>query len=232
MRCAIHAGSRWQSLVAGIVAAAALAVAPPAAAFTTVGPGAFSSGTTKITFEDLPGDNSNIPAGYGSAQGIASFSANTQSEKYSDYGSTLATNAIAAGLGSIAATWGGGGSYGTGFSLSGPRQRVGMYLSSNVDITVQVSAYRGATLLGSQTQTFAPDAIAFFGFEDPAGIDRIVIGDNTQCVGCIHQLDNILLDGGAAAVPTLSEWGIVGLSGLFVLVVVVSQRRRSATRLQ
>ena len=222
----------WRSLLAGICAIAGLTWAAPAPALTFIGPGSFSPSATKITFEDLPGDNSDIPAGYASSSGIASFQGATESEVYADYGSTLATNATTAGLGNVGATWGCDGTCGTGFTLNAPRARVGMFLSSNVDITVQVSAFRGGVLLGSQTPSFAADEIGFVGFEDPAGIDRIVIGNNTLCTGCIHQLDNILFENvtsapaGVAAVPTLSQWGLIALAGLLALATIFTLRRR------
>src|SRR5438034_7982822 len=96
------AGLRF--LIAGIGAAAVLAFATQAAALINVGPGAFSGAATTVTFEDLPGDNSNLPAGYGSGSGFA-FSAGTESEVYSDYSAALVTAATAAGLGNVGATW-------------------------------------------------------------------------------------------------------------------------------
>jgi hypothetical protein len=151
--------------------------------------------------------------------------------RYADYGSALPLAATAAGLGNIGATWGCTGTCGTGFTLSSAKLRVGLYLSSNVDITVQVSAYRSGVLLGSQTPSIASDVIGFVGFEDAGGIDRIVIGDNTLCVDCIHQLDNVIFeDAGTgnqlAPIPTLSAWGAIVLSGLLALATVFALRRQ------
>ena len=223
--------SAWRSLIVGTCAAAALAIAAPASALTTIGAGAFSPGATTITFEDLPGDNSDLPAGYGAGSGV-SFTAGTESEVYADYGSSLVTAATTAGLGAVGATWGCSGGCGTGFSLSSARQRVGAYLSSNVNITVQVTALRGGVSLGSQTLNLTADQIGFAGFEDPNGIDQIVIGDNTLCTGCIHQLDNVMFENASVtpsagiAVPTLSQWATAMLAGLLVLASALVLRKR------
>src|SRR5262249_50092670 len=142
-----HATSASRLLAIAACMVAGFAWTPQAAALTSIGVGSFSASATKITFEDLPGDNSDIPAGYASSSGIASFQGATESEVYADYGSTLPINATAAGLGAIGATWGCDGTCGTGFTLSAPRARVGMFLSSNVPVTVQVSAFRSGVLL-------------------------------------------------------------------------------------
>lgn len=224
-----RAGSAMRSLMGGICAAAALAFAAPVSALTVVGPGVFSGAATTVTFEDQPGSIP-LPPGYGSGVGV-SFSATTESEPYGDYGGTLVAAATAAGLGNIAATWGCTGTCGTGFSLASPQIRVGMYLSSNVNITVSVSAYKGAVLLGSTTLVTAPNVIGFVGLEDAGGIDRIVIGNNTDCPGCIHQLDNVKFEGlaapgGVVAVPTLSQWSLIILAALLAWGAVVALRLR------
>jgi hypothetical protein len=219
--------SRLRSLIAGVCAAAALAIATQAAALTSIGPGAFSISATTLTFEDLPGDNSALPTYRG-----VTLNGGAIQERYADYGSTLASVATTAGLGNVATTFGCNGACGTGFTLPSPEIRVGMYLSSNVDITgVVISAYKGGVLLGSQTAGVAADAIVFVGLEDAGGIDRIVIGNNTSCTGCIHQLDNIKFEGTAVPtasveIPTVSHWSLIVLSGLLVLGTVVMLRRR------
>ena len=146
---------------------------------------------------------------------------------YSDYGPTLVAAAGLAGLGTVATTWGCTGTCGTGFTLPGPENLVGMYISSNVDITVTVSAFRSGGLLGSQTVSPVANQIQFVGFADPAGIDQIVIGNNTLCVDCIHQLENIKFENFAGvAVPTLSQWRLAILSGLLALGTGLALRRR------
>jgi hypothetical protein len=222
-----------RSVAVTTCALASLAWTLQASALTTVGSGAFSASATKITFEDLPGDNSDIPAGYASSSGIASFQGATESEVYADYGAVLPVNATAAGLGAVGATWGCDATCGTGFTLSAPKGRVGMFLSSNSPMTVQVSAYRSGVLLGSQTFNFPADQIGFVGFEDAGGIDRIAIGENTADPGSINQLDNILLEnlsgqGAAPAtdIPTLSQWGMILLCAALVLTTAFALRRR------
>jgi hypothetical protein len=125
------------------------------------------------------------------------------------------------------ATWGCTGTCGTGFILSSAKLRVGLYLSSNVNITVQVSAYKNGVLLGSQTPNIASNVIGFAGFEDAGGIDQIVIGNNTLCPDCIHQMDNVLFENSIAGnpIPTLSQWGTMVLCGLLVLVGFALRRR-------
>lgn len=155
----------------------------------------------------------------------------TESQTYTSYGSTLPINATAAGLGNIGATWGCDATCGTGFTLSSARTRVGFFLSSNVPITVQISAFRGGLLLGSVTPSFAADQIGFLGLDDPAGIDRIAIGENTADPGSINQLDNVMFENAVAAaqataVATLSQWGMLALSGLLALATVFALRRR------
>lgn len=221
--------SKWRTLVAGTCAATVLAFATQASALTSVGAGAFSGSATTLTFEGLP-DGVALPPGYGGV----SFTAGTLSEFYASYGSPLDTNAASAGLGSVAGTFGGTGSYGTGFSLPGAQARVGMYLSSNVPIVnVPVSAYRNGVLLGTFTFSSADDQIGFIGLEDAGGIDQIVIGNNTDCPSCIHQMDNVMFEGAAAGaaapkpVPSLSQWGVILLSVLLALGTVVALRRRA-----
>jgi len=227
-----HAVSGIRALALAACTLTVLAWTLDASALTSIGASSFSATATKITFEDLPGDNSDIPAGYAAGSGIASFQGATESEVYADYGATLPVNATAAGLGAVGATWGCSGTCGTGFTLSVPRQRVGMYLSSNVPLSMQVSAYRGALLLGSVTPSFAADQIGFVGFEDAGGIDRIAISDNSADPGSINQLDNILLEdiGGQIAapsdIPTLSQWSIITLCGALALVTAFRLRRR------
>ena len=187
----------------------------------------------------MPGDNSDIPPGFASGLGIASFEGATESEVYSDYSTALVNAATAAGLGNVGATWGCDGTCGTGFTLSTAKIQVGMFLSSNVPITVQVTALRNGVSLGSVTPSFASDTIGFVGFQDPGGIDQILIGDNTANPGSINQLDNILLEnpgrgggGGGATisaptqVPTLSQWALIVLSGLLAAAAVFALRWR------
>jgi hypothetical protein len=190
------------------IAAVAVIVIAGAASATasTIGIGAFSGSQTILTFEDLgslPGTSGNVPAGYGSGSGVQ-FSANTQYSEYSTYNSILGTlddDAAAAGLGAAAATW--GAITGSGFHLAVPQTRVGLYTGSNVPISVVVSAYLNNTFLEFQTVTLAPFTIAFVGFENSGGIDRIVFGNNTACGGCTHALDNVMFETASdtAAVP-------------------------------
>lgn len=222
--------SELRFLIAGLCAAAAFTFTSQAFALTSIGPGAFTGAATTLTFESLPGDNSTF-----TTFGGVTFQGATESELYSDYGSALPTAATAAGLGNIGATWGcnegTGPTCGSGFTLPSARVRVGAFLSSNVDISVQVSAFRSGVLLGSQTLVVAADVIGFVGFDDPNGIDRIVIGDNTLCPACIHQLDNVMFETpvaavASAAVPTMSQWGVIILAGLLTLGAAVTLRGR------
>jgi hypothetical protein len=205
------------------------------AALTSIGQGAFSASATKITFENLPGDNSDIPPGYASAQGIASFQGATESEVYADYGATLPGVAAGAGLGLVGATWGCTGTCGTGFTLSSPKNKVGMFLSSNVPMTTVITALRGGVPLGSVTPSSPADTVFFVGFQDPIGIDQITIGDNTADPDSINQLDNILLENTGAGpgntsvtpIPTLSQWGMIALCVLLGSAAIgVLWRRR------
>lgn len=211
-----------KSLTLSLIAAGLLAMFTPAsAALVSVGQSAFSAGATVVTFEDLPGNTAIVPAGYGSGVGLA-LSTNTRSLEYSGYGSTLAMAATTASLGAMAATWGVNGARGTGFSLATAQDLVGFSISSNVDITdTVISAYLGSTLLGSQTVSFAADTIGFVGFEDLAGIDRIVIGNSTNCMGnCIHQLDNVTFE----QRNTVPEPMSLALVGFGLLGLVLSRR--------
>lgn len=226
-----HPNSGWRSLIAGVCTVAAFAMATQATAqLTTIGPGAFSSAATTLTFEDLPVNGTPVPPGYSSS---VTFSANTSSQTYVSYGTTLATAATLAGLGNVGVSWGCTGTCGTGFSLTTDQIRVGVYLSSNVPISVQVDAYRDSVLLGSQILVVAGDQIGFVGFQDPGGIDQIVIGNNTICDSCVHVLDNVIFEalaappGPVAPIPTLSQWGLIMLSSFLALAAVFSLRRRS-----
>jgi len=227
------ATAAWRLLIACVCSFTAFIWATQASALTSIGQGAFSASATKITFESLPGDNSDIPPGFASGQGIASFQGATESEVYADYGALLPIAATAAGLGNIGATWGCSGTCGTGFTLSSAKNKVGMFLSSDVDITVQVTALKNGVPLGSVTPSFAANTIGFVGFQDPGGIDQIVIGDNTADLGSINQLDNILLENTGAGpvsvtpVPTMSQGALIALSGLLALAAVFALRRRA-----
>jgi hypothetical protein len=165
-------------------------------------------------FEDLSG-NGFFPVGYGSASGLT-FSSDTLPMDYSSYGTVLANNATAAGMGNTAATWGCTASCGTGFSMSltdhadnDDATKVGFYISSNRSLSTSISAFRDGVLLGSEIYNFARDVIGFVGLFDASGIDSIVIGNNTLCDGCIHQLDNIMLD--STAVPEPGSFALLGL---------------------
>ena len=225
----------WRLLIACLCSTIALAWATQASALTSITQGAFSAGATKITFESLPGDNSDIPPGFASGLGIASFEGATESEVYSDYSTALVNAAIAAGLGNVGATWGCAGTCGTGFTLTTAKNKVGMFLSSNVPLTVQITVLRAGVSLGSVTPSFAADTIGFVGFQDEGGIDQIIIGDNTADPGSINQLDNILLENAAGAgatvsaptqVPTLSQWALIVLGGLLAATAVFALRWR------
>ncbi len=213
-----------RSLIAGVCTAAAIGFAAQCSALTFVGPAAFA-GITPLTFEDLPAANDNAPIAV--YHGVT-FHGGTIQQLYADYGGGLVAAALTAGLGNNAATFGCMGTCGTGFTLPGAQPLVGFYLSSNVAITsVPISAYRSGVLLGTQLITVAADQIGFAGFADPGGIDQIVIGDNASCTGCIHQLDNVLFaPASLAAVPTMSQWGLIMLSGLVALGAVFARRRR------
>ena len=202
-----------------------------AAALTAIPSSSFSPSATRITFEDLGASAGNLlPAGYGSGSGV-SFTAGTYVYGYSVYGSTLANVANAAGLGSLAGTFGCDQSCGTGFGLATPQQRVGVFLSSNVPVVnVPVSAYRGATLLGTTLFNSAADTIGFVGFEDAGGIDRIAIGDNASCSGCVHQMDDVLFENlvarvASVPVPATSREALAALAALIVLAAAFASRR-------
>lgn len=204
-----------RSLLLSLTAAGSFALlAPASAALVTVNQSAFSSAATVVSFEDLPGSFGAAPSGYGAGVGLT-LSATTKSYQYTAYGSTLAANASAAGLGSLAATWGCGGNCGTGFSLAAAQDLVGFSISSNVLIDTVVSAYLGSTLLGSQTVSVSAGQVRFIGFQDLGGIDRIVIGNNTSCVGCVHQLDGVMFES-AGSVPEPMSLALVGLGLLGV----------------
>ncbi len=175
-----------------------------------VGASSFS-GTPVIGFEDLSG-NTTLPAGYGSTSGI-SFSSGTQSYQHNAYGSTLASSATTLGLGAQGGTWGGGsGFYGSGFSLATAANSVGFYMGSNVSIqNVVVSLFDNANLLGSFTYNQASSQWGFVGLQSDVAFNRVSIGGETNCGGgCIHQIDNIMLD--TASVPEPSTLALFGLA--------------------
>ena len=193
-------------LSSALVAVSAFAlVAPASAALVSVNQSAFSGAATVVNFENLPGNGGAVPGGYGAGVGL-SLSAGTRSYTYNAYG----MSGVAAGLGNTAATWGGSGTLGTGFSLATAYDLVGFTISSNVDIQTVVSAYLGNTLLGSQTVSAAARQFLFVGFQDMGGIDRIVFGDNSRCGGCVHQLDNVTFEQ-AGSVPEPMTLSLVGL---------------------
>lgn len=194
-------------LSSALVAASAFAlVAPACAALVSVNQSAFSGAATVVGFEDLPGNANLVPVGYGAGVGL-SLSAGTRSYAHSAYG----LPGVAAGLGNMGATWGGGnGVLGAGFSLATAHDLVGFTIGSNVDIQTVISAYRGNTLLGSQTVSVATGQFLFVGFQDMDGINRIVFGDNTRCTGCVHQLDNVTFEQ-AGSVPEPMTLSLVGL---------------------
>ena len=193
------------------------------AALVSIGEGAFSGSQTILDFEDTLGGTALLPAGYGSSSGVT-FSSTTRSFAYSDYLApsggepTLSSVATLAGLGDLAATWGGdNGTYGTGFNLTASQTRVGFYVSSNTQINTTIYALLNGVILGSELISLAPSEIGFVGFEDATGIDQIIIGDNTSCPSCIHQLDNVMFESAVAPIPA-SVWlfgsGLLGLIGI------------------
>ncbi|MFN0162185.1 MAG: PEP-CTERM sorting domain-containing protein [Burkholderiales bacterium] len=189
-----------------------MALAAPASAVVVVGLGAFSGSATTITFEDTAGDFSQIPAGYGSAQGI-SMSARTLTTAHAAYGTTLANVATAEGLGDIAASYGCLGDCGTGFSLAALQTRVGFWFGSNVPTSGDVvEVLRAGVVIGSFSLTAPQDDMEFIGFEDLAGIDQIRIpGPDITCNGCIYQLDNVMFERGGA-VPEPGTLVLLGLA--------------------
>jgi hypothetical protein len=201
------------------VVASLLGATQASAQLTFVPAGAFSSSATTLTFENQTVDGTPITIYKG-----VSFQGGTESQTYETYGSALVDAAANAGLGNWGGSFGCNGGCGTGFTLPTPYKLVGVFLSSDVDISVTVSAFKGGSLLGSQTLSIPTSTIGFAGFQDPAGIDQIVIGDNTDCSNCIHLVDNVMFEGATNAapvtaqlVPTLSQWALVVLCGLLLL---------------
>lgn len=177
----------------------------------------FSTSATVLNFEDL-NNNGVLHSSYGQDLGIT-FSPNTRSFAYSLYDPALVSAAQNAGLGDRAATWGGNGNFGSGFTLSQAQTRVGFFISSNVAIEdTLIRAYSNGVELGSQIINVLENEIGFVGFQDVMGIDQIIIGDNTHCpAACIHQLDNIMFETTQVVPVPAAIWlfgsGLIGLLG-------------------
>ena len=101
--------------------------------------------------------------------------------------------------------------------------RVGFNFGSNVNINVPFETYLNGVLTGSFNLITAPNTMPFFGFEDLAGIDRIVFLPELTS-RFVSQIDNLRFEG-RVSVP---EPGTLALFGIGLLGMGAARRRKKA----
>jgi hypothetical protein len=176
---ALRAAPLALALLAG--SAQAVVVAVDENAFAGVGP--------VLDFEEFTANVDVVEsqfAGFG-----ISFSSQSNGgwpvEPHSDYGSTFADAATAAGAGD-------NGLFhlndGEAIVFDPPVTRVAFQFGSNVDVDVPITISRGGQQTGSFHLVVAENQLPFFGFQDPQGIDRIDFGTELNSE-FVSQLDNV-----------------------------------------
>ena len=204
-------GVIWCATFVCLVAIASSAGAAP----VQVGIGAFSGSETVHDFEAYQGNVdilTNQLIGFG-----VTFNA-IPIEPHIDYGSTFA-NAVKPFAGDKGLFQGlkAGGEV---IAFTSPVTRVGFHFGSNVPVNVPFETYLGAVKTGSFNLNTAANTMPFFGFQDFAGIDRIVFLRETTH-RFVSQIDNLRF-----AVP---EPHTLALLGLAAGGLIVRRRRKQST---
>lgn len=194
------------------------------AAPITIGLGDFSGGETVLSFEGYA--DWTLITNQFALSGVTFDSATYGGwymQAYSNYGATLASNASGLGLGVTAIMH-----YNDSEEIlfTTAVTRVGFYFGSNVNINVPVTLYMNGSPTGNFNLSPLANEMTFVGWEDPAGIDRIVFADENLDLLAMSNLDGLRYEGSiSSAVPEPSSFALV-LGGIGALICFRRRTRR------
>lgn len=106
--------------------------------------------------------------------------------------------------------------------FAAPQLRAGVLVGVTT-ATYSVSIYDSSLALLESTSVFVSGAPLFAGFENAAGISRMVISETSGENGRVGGLDDVRFEG--AAIPEPGTWALFGI-GLLALTAVKRARKR------
>ena len=135
----------------------------------------------------------------------------------------LATAALGLGLGTQGIVH----DFGFTVDFSTPQNRVGFYFGSKFPINVPFQTFLGGSATGDFNLIVSANQPSFFGYEDAAGIDRLVFGEELTA-NYPSMLDDLRFEAAEIPVAAVPEPSTILLLGTGLFGLAAYRRRRAA----